>query len=49
VIPLCTDVNSYNAVKSIYNSIGLQDPSILKGVAHLKYDIYIVKYPDYLY
>ncbi|PKC14641.1 DUF663-domain-containing protein [Rhizophagus irregularis] len=35
VIPLCTDVNSYSAVKSIYSSIGVQDPPILKGVAQL--------------
>ncbi|GBB94661.1 hypothetical protein RclHR1_00240009 [Rhizophagus clarus] len=35
VVPLCTDVNSYSAVKSIYSSIGLQDPPILKGVAHI--------------
>ncbi|RIA99286.1 hypothetical protein C1645_684977 [Glomus cerebriforme] len=35
VIPLCPDVNSYSAVKSIYSSIDLQEPSILKGTAHI--------------
>ncbi|CAI2167866.1 12927_t:CDS:10 [Funneliformis geosporum] len=35
VIPLCPDVNSYSAIKSIYSSIDLQEPSILKGIAHM--------------
>ncbi|CAG8623092.1 14866_t:CDS:10 [Funneliformis caledonium] len=35
VIPLCPDVDSYNAIKSIYSSIDLQEPSIFKGIAHM--------------
>ena len=44
MIPLCPDVNSYSAIKSIYSSIGLQEPSILKGIAHIKYDTILYGY-----